>query len=445
MSPTLKNKKKEVKEETKIKVTPVPSPVVDQKQTTESKLQIDSTEKILILSIDRDNDVGQKTGIPGPIIGINNNKKLATALAIADPEESDANCIFGAIKQYYALIETNNVEIATLTGHSKDNFFYADKNITMQLKQVLEIYPATGVIFVSDGAEDDQVMPLIQNFVPIISKETIIVRQEKSIENTFYFIKKALQDPFFARIVYGIPAIILLLFVFAKQFAFQIIALLFGIYFLIKGFNLEPKIARAYRSFFKKFSLTRISLPFYLGFFFFLVFGIIKGTNLYTANITFDLLHRFIYVLRAVLLYFVLACISWIVGSVIDLFYLKKMYKFGNNLFYIFFIIVFFVLLDLFFQWLLLEFSTKQFIFSIIVGIIILVLLYQFTSLFSIKQEVTSVLIGLPVQSRYGLWVGEVVSIDEKKELIRYKDKTSQTIKAVSKKNFNLGDGRIII
>jgi|GEM_PF-59106 len=444
MPKSSKKQKKEKKEETKAKITPSQD-TFDPQIVDDLKLQVDSAEKILILSIDRDNDVGQKTGISGPIIGINNNKKLASALAIADPEESDANCIFGAIRQYYALKDNNVVEIATLTGHSKDNFFFADKNITMQLKQVLEVYSATSVVFVSDGAEDDQVMPLIQNFLPIISKETIIVRQEKSIENTFYFIKKALQDPFFARIVYGIPAIILLLFVFAKQFAFQIIALLFGVYFLVKGFNLEPKISKAYHSFFHKFSLTRISLPFYLGFFFFLIFGIIKGVNFYTVNVTFDLLHRFVYVFRAVLLYFFLASISWLVGSIIDLFYLKKMYKFGANLFSMFFIIVFFTIVDLFFQWLLVEISTKLFVFSIIIAIIILVLLYQFTRLFSIRKDVTTLLIGLPVQSKYGLWVGEVVSVDEKKEVIRYKDKTSQVIKAISKKNFVLGDGRIII
>jgi len=426
------------KKEEKPKATPVITPV-------ETKPVSDSTEKILILSVDRDNDVGQKTGISGPIIGINNNKKLATALAIADPEESDANSIFGAIKKYYELQGENTVEIATLTGHSKDNFFYADKNITIQLKQVLELFPATAVVFVSDGAEDDQVMPIIQNFVPIMSKETIIVRQEKSIENTFYFIKKALQDPFFARIVYGVPAIILLLFVFAKQFAFQIIALFFGIYFLIKGFNLEPKIYKTYKNFLKKFSLQRISLPFYLAFFFFILFALIKGANLFSENITFDLLQRFVYVLRAVLLYVVIGCGAWVVGSVIDLFYLKKLYKLGSNIFYLFLIIVFFSLVDLFLQWLLGELATRVFVYSILIGIIILILINQFTTLFSINKEVTSLLVGLPVQSKYGLWIGEIVSVDEKKGIIRYKDKTNQSIKVISRKNFVLGDGRVII
>jgi len=434
-SKTIKSSnKKEEKPKTNLVSTPI-----------ETKPISDSTEKILILSVDRDNDVGQKTGISGPIIGINNNKKLATALAIADPEESDANSIFGAIKKYYELQSENVVEIATLTGHSKDNFFYADKNITLQLKQVLELFPATAVVFVSDGAEDDQVMPIIQNFVPIMSKETIIVRQEKSIENTFYFIKKALQDPFFARIVYGVPAIILLLFVFAKQFAFQIIALFFGLYFLIKGFNLEPKIYKLYRNFLKKFSVHRVSLPFYLAFLFFMVFALIKGVNLFSNNTSFALLPRLVYVFRAILLYLVIGFGSWVAGSIIDLFYLRKVYKLGQNIFYLFFFVIFFSLVDLFLQWLINELSTRYLIYSILIGIVILILVSQFTTLFSIKKEVTALLIGLPVQSRYGLWIGEVISVDEKKQIIRYKDKTNQSIKVVSRKNFVLGDGRIII
>ncbi len=430
--------KLKINKEEKPKINLVPSLAV-------AKSFSDSTEKILILSVDRDNDVGQKTGISGPIIGINNNKKLATALAIADPEESDANSIFGAIKKYYELQSENEVEIATLTGHSKDNFFYADKNITIQLKQVLELFPATAVVFVSDGAEDDQVMPIIQNFVPIMSKETIIVRQEKSIENTFYFVKKALQDPFFARIVYGVPAIILLLFVFARQFAFQIIALFFGLYFLIKGFNLEPKLYKLYINFLKKFSINRVSLPFYVAFLFFLVFAIIKGFSLFSSNLSFDLLHRLVYVFRAVLLYLVIAFGSWVLGSIIDLFYFKKLYKFGINVFNLFFIVVFFTLIDLFLQWLIEELSTTSLIYSVIIGVVILVLISQFTALFSIKREVTSLLVGLPVQSKYGLWIGEVVSVDEKKQIIRYKDKTNHSIKVISRKNFILGDGRIII
>ena len=402
-------------------------------------------EKILILSIDRDNDIGQKVGQSGPIIGIVNNKRLASNLATADPEESDANCIFGAIKKYNELKEEYDVEIATLTGHSKENLFYADKNITMQLKQVLDIYPATGVVLVTDGAEDDQVIPLIQNFVPIISKETIIVRQSKSIENTFYIVKKAFQDPFFARIVYGIPAIILLLFVFVKQYAFKIIALLAGFYFLVKGFDLDVKFNKVIKNISYKFSIKRISILFYLLFIGLLLFTIIFGVNLFLANINFNLLDRFVYVIRAILLYILLAVISLVVGSIIDLFYLKKMYLFSKNIFFLFLAFILTALIDLTLQWLIEDITSSFLFLSIFIGIVILILFYRFTMLFNINKMVTPLLIGLPVQSRYGLWVGEVVGVDEKKELIKYVDKTTKHIKGISKKGFVLEDGKIVI
>jgi putative membrane protein len=404
-----------------------------------------SKEKILILSVDRDNDIGQKIGQSGPIIGIVNNKKLASDLATADPEESDANCIFGAIKKYNELKDEYDVEIATLTGHSKENFFYADKNITIQLKQVLEMYPATGVVLVTDGAEDDQVMPLIQNFVPIISKETIIVRQSKSIENTFYIVKKAFQDPFFARIVYGIPAIILLLFVFVKQYAFQIIALLAGFYFLVKGFGLDHKFNKLVKNLSYKFSIKRVSFIFYIFFVGLLLFAIGDGIYLFLQNTNFVLLDRVIYVIRAVLLYVLLAAISAIIGSIIDLFYLKKMYLFSKNIFFLFLAFVLTALIDLTLQWSIDVVSSSFLALSIFIGVVILILFYRFTKLFDINKDVTPLLIGLPVQSRYGLWVGEVVGIDEKKELIRYIDKTTKSIKGISKKGFILEDGKIII
>ena len=101
--------------------------------------------------------------------------------------------------------------------------------------------------------------------------------------------------------------------------------------------------------------------------------------------------------------------------------------------------------MDLFLQWLIGDLSTTSLIYSIVIGIVILVLISQFTNLLSIKHEVTSLLVGLPVQSKYGLWIGEIVSVDEKKQIIKYKDKTNHSIKVISRKNFILGDGRIVI
>ena len=56
------------------------------------------TEKTLVLCIDGDDDIGIKAKIDTPIIGRQANLDSATRLAVSDPEEADANAMFGEVK-----------------------------------------------------------------------------------------------------------------------------------------------------------------------------------------------------------------------------------------------------------------------------------------------------------------------------------------------------------
>ena len=79
--------------------------------------------RTLVISVDRDNDLGMKTAIRGPVIGRKNVLTAALKLGIADPEESDTNAILGALHQHDALVENigenDDVEIVVLTGDEK--------------------------------------------------------------------------------------------------------------------------------------------------------------------------------------------------------------------------------------------------------------------------------------------------------------------------------------
>ncbi len=59
----------------------------------------------LVITVDRDDDLGKKTNLAGPIVGEKACIKAAETLAIADPGESDANAMFAAIKAYRELKE----------------------------------------------------------------------------------------------------------------------------------------------------------------------------------------------------------------------------------------------------------------------------------------------------------------------------------------------------
>ena len=57
-------------------------------------------DNLLVICVDRDNDLGKKAGVKGPVIGREKNLEAASKLALADPTESDANSIFAAVKKY---------------------------------------------------------------------------------------------------------------------------------------------------------------------------------------------------------------------------------------------------------------------------------------------------------------------------------------------------------
>ena len=210
-------------------------------------------EKILILCVDRDNDIGVKTGIRTPIIGRAQNLEASTLLALKDPEDSDSIALFGAIRTYDSLSsESSNDEhqVATITG-SELGGIKADKKLRDQLIEVLKDFPADNVVLVTDGFSDEEVIPIIQSHIPIMSIRRVIVRHSESIEESWalfskYF-KRLITDPYYARWVLGVPGILLiilsLLWYFDKLINAGMVLLFFiGGGFLIKGFNLDKKI-----------------------------------------------------------------------------------------------------------------------------------------------------------------------------------------------------------
>ena len=72
------------------------------------KLQKDirssTANKLLVICVDRDNDVGGKAGIVTPVVGRNACIEAAQRLALEDPEDADSNSIFYAIKTYEDLV-----------------------------------------------------------------------------------------------------------------------------------------------------------------------------------------------------------------------------------------------------------------------------------------------------------------------------------------------------
>ncbi len=154
--------------------------------------------RTLVLTIDRDNDLGIKAGLRGPVIGRKSTLSAALRLGLADPEESDTNAILGALHHHDRILDSgepnDSVEVAILTGDERVGS-RSDRAIAKQLEEVISEFQPDCAILVTDGAEDEAVMPIIQSRVRIDYVEKIIVRQSKGIEGTFYYIMKAIEDP----------------------------------------------------------------------------------------------------------------------------------------------------------------------------------------------------------------------------------------------------------
>ncbi len=217
--------------------------------------------KTLVLTVDRDDDLGRKAGIRGPVVGREACLDAAIALALADPEDSDANAIFAAISTYDRLKKDGkDVAIAILTGHENVGM-KSDEIITKQFEKVIEEVDPQDIIFVSDGSEDEFIMPIITSRRPIKHLRRVIVRQSKNLEGTYYIIMKALKDKKIVRRILMPIALIFLAYAMASlmilyirltnpswnvidpgTFALTIITLTLGLYFLERAYNVGKKI-----------------------------------------------------------------------------------------------------------------------------------------------------------------------------------------------------------
>src|SRR5512136_102217 len=132
---------------------------------------------VLVLCIDRDNDLGRKGGVESPVVGRDANIDAALKLGMADPEESDVNTIFGGIKLLDELIASGkSAEIASLAGDLKVGLA-SDSKLSAQLDSLLNDMHPDGVIVVSDGAEDEAILPIIHSRVKVDGVGRILVKQ----------------------------------------------------------------------------------------------------------------------------------------------------------------------------------------------------------------------------------------------------------------------------
>ncbi|MEM2379950.1 MAG: DUF373 family protein [Candidatus Anstonellales archaeon] len=197
-----------------------------------------------VIVIDIDDDLGKKAKIPGPVIGLENCKAAAYQLLLADPEDPDGNTIFKAI-QIYEDLEEKNKNIIILTGDSRMGY-YAYKKINESLDLIINKYGLDSAILVTDGLSDENdVIPILgSRKIKIIQIVRLNIKQSSKIENAYVFIVNKLKDPYYSRLIFGIPG--LLLFFISSMILLNIptstILFIIGFIMIMYGFNIHQRI-----------------------------------------------------------------------------------------------------------------------------------------------------------------------------------------------------------
>lgn len=291
-----------------------------------------SKTKTLVICVDRDNDVGEKAGLETPIIGKEALLSAATKLALADPEESDVNAIFEAVRIYDQLSSSEEgdagVEVVLITGDSNVGV-KSDRKIGRELDDVLSESRAESAILVSDGAEDEWIIPLIQSRVKIDSVRRVVVRQSEPLESTFYVIKRLLEDPKFSRAF--LPPIGLVLFLLAVSLvlglsstAMGVILGIIGIYTLLKGLGRENLLIEFVESVKQSLYSGKISFVTYIVALVLLLAGTFQGIMGSTTRMEQEISERIllgvVYYLKFSIWWYVGAALSPIVGKMMNMF-----------------------------------------------------------------------------------------------------------------------------
>jgi putative membrane protein len=214
-----------------------------QNEITENKIS-----RLLVICVDRDDDIGVKAGVVTPVIGRNACIEAAQRLALEDPEDADSNSIFAAVKTFEDLLSKGyQAEVAIVAG-TQNKGVQGDEKIISQVKTIVTKFVANGAVIVSDGEDDESVIPIIQNVLPIVSVKRVVMRVSRTVEYSYAVLGRYLKaiafDSKYSKFFLGVPGMLLLIGGVATVLGltkeiFAVLVSILGGAFLIRAFDID--------------------------------------------------------------------------------------------------------------------------------------------------------------------------------------------------------------
>jgi putative membrane protein len=276
----------------------------------------------LVVCIDRDDDLGRKAGVAGPVVGRAPVLDAAVRLGTVDPEDSDTNAIFAAVSLLDELRGAGEeCEVCILTGSPKVGVL-SDRRIADQFDRVLGEVHASSAYLVSDGAEDEFLFPILASRVKVDGVRRVYVRQAASIESTYYTLVRAMKDPKLRAKTILPFALVLLILGLAAAGGVLLwgvigLAILLGVYLIFWTFDIDEAIIDAVRS--ASTDIRQGSVAFGFGLFAVALVGVgfLEGYTAAYPSLSSKLFDGTVVFLQAGLLWWIMGAITWEVGRAI--------------------------------------------------------------------------------------------------------------------------------
>ena len=303
--------------------------------------------RTLILSVDRDDDIGWKAKVESPAIGRAACLQAANTLALADPEDSDINAIFSAVKIYDELTAKGEEAAIAVVAGNHLHMIDGDRRIASSLEQVIKETQSTNCILVTDGAEDEYVIPIIQSKIPISSIRRVIVNQMPNLEGTYYILKKFLDDPKISRMVFIPLGLAMMLYATAYLLDYPGVATIIvvgviGCYMLYKGFGFDEIVHSIIDALRVSLSRGRFSFITYTTTILLIIIGFTNGfinvLKFYSTDASLGLLIYLMTFIFGSIEWFVIAGLVTSVGIIIDV-YANEREGLGKVIVFPFFVI----------------------------------------------------------------------------------------------------------
>lgn len=272
----------------------------------------------LVVCVDRDDDLGRKAGIQGPVLGRASVIEAATKLAIADPEDADTNAMFAAVQLVDELRQAGQeAEVCVLTGSPKVGRL-SDQMVAQQFDLVLSEVKVDSAHLVSDGAEDEFLFPILASRLRIDGVHRVYIRQNANLESTYFLIARALKDVKLRTktiLPFALILIILGVSAWAGLFVYGVIALaiVLGVYLIFWTFDIDEGLIDAVRS--AATDVRQGSVSFGFGLFAIGVvgYGFVSGYDAYITSPT-AAFGQFLSFLNASIIWWVTGALIWEVG-----------------------------------------------------------------------------------------------------------------------------------